>query len=197
MPTDVLGELVSLRLAAMQPRSRAYYRVQATRGLTAGKPLDDAVPKPSDLSTATKKFGSLMHLDIETFAQVVLPPPLPSPKSPSLPALPALPARSSAVSPPDSPPHAHALAQGHTASSIASARGSLVNHRGSYVRLEEGTESGLASDRAIGTRAEKGVRAEKGEARTLEAMSPRSAKKARTPAVLEFTYAAPPLELDP
>ena len=91
VPTDVLGELVSLRLAAMQPRSRAYYRVQATRGLTAGKPLDDAVPKPSELSTATKKFGSLMHLDIETFAQVVIPPPLPSPSSPSSPSLPSLP----------------------------------------------------------------------------------------------------------
>ena len=90
VPTDVLGELVSLRLAAMQPRSRAYYRVQATRGLTAGKPLDDAVPKPSELSTATKKFGSLMHLDIETFAQVVLPPPLPS-RLPRLPRLPPCP----------------------------------------------------------------------------------------------------------
>ena len=152
MPTDVLGELVSLRLAAMQPRSRAYYRVQATRGLTAGKPLDDAVPKPAALSSATKKFGSLMHLDIETFAQ------------------------------------------GHASSSITSARGALVGGRQSYMLLDESTELGLAGGSFNGGSRQNGgqgcgARAGSMQAqqKSMEAMSPRSAKKARTPAVLEFT----------
>jgi len=68
VPTDVLSELVSARLAALQPKSRAYYRVQATRNLTKGKPVESAADGVQ-LSEEAQKYGAQLGMDLEGYAK--------------------------------------------------------------------------------------------------------------------------------